>query len=203
MKQLVLALGALATASCATTGVEEPVFNLVSSDGSFEVRDYAPTILAETTVDGDAVGSRFAGFGPLADYIFAKDRKGEEIAMTAPVTQAPREKIEMTAPVTQKAEAGKWTVGFTMPAGYTMETLPKPGNPAVTLVEQPGRKMAVISFSGFAGGGTMERKKQELLEKVSAAGYVPKGEPVFAFYDPPWTLPFLRRNEVMIEVAER
>ncbi|HOZ26549.1 MAG TPA: heme-binding protein [Hyphomonadaceae bacterium] len=203
MKQLVLAFGALVASACATTGVEEPAYNLLLSEGSFEVRDYAPTILAETTVDGDAVGSRFAGFGPLADYIFAKDRKGEEIAMTAPVTQAPREKIEMTAPVTQKSEAGKWTVGFTMPAGYTMATLPKPGNPAVTLVEQPGRKMAVLSFSGLAGNTMMERKKNQLMEKVSSSGYVAKGEPVFAFYDPPWTLPFLRRNEVMIEIAQR
>lgn len=203
MKQLVLALGALMAAACATTGVEEPAFNLVLAEGQFEVRDYAPTILAETTVEGDAVRSRYAGFGPLADYIFAKDRKGEEIAMTAPVTQAPREKIEMTAPVTQKAEAGKWTVSFTMPAGYTMDTLPKPGNPAVILVEQPARKMAVLSFSGMAGNATMERKKSELLAKVSASGYVAKGEPVFAFYDPPWTLPFLRRNEVMVEIAGR
>ncbi|MDP3492097.1 MAG: heme-binding protein [Hyphomonadaceae bacterium] len=203
MKRLVLALGVLMTAACATTGVEEPAFDLVLSDGDFEVRDYAPTILAETTVEGDAVGSRFAGFGPLADYIFAKDRKGEEIAMTAPVTQAPREKIEMTAPVTQKTEAGKWTVGFTMPAGYTMETLPKPGNPAVKLLEQPGRKMAVLSFSGTAGNSRMEAVRKELLAKVAAAGLVTKGEPVFAFYDPPWTLPFLRRNEVMIEIAER
>ena len=73
MKQLVLAFGALVASACATTGVEEPAYNLLLSEGSFEVRDYAPTILAETTVDGDAVGSRFAGFGPLADYIFAKD----------------------------------------------------------------------------------------------------------------------------------
>ena len=203
MKPLVMGLGLLMATACATTGVEEPSFNLVVADGAFEVRDYAPTILAETTVDGDAVGSRFAGFGPLADYIFAKDRKGEEIAMTAPVTQTPREKIEMTAPVTQKAEAGGWTVGFTMPAAYTMETLPQPGNPAVKLVEQPGRKMAVLSFSGLAGNKRMETMKSELLAKVTSKGFVTKGEPVFAFYDPPWTLPFMRRNEVMVEIAER
>lgn len=203
MKQLVLALCALMTAGCATSGVEEPAYDLAFADGAFEIRQYAPTILAETTVEGDALGSRFAGFGPLADYIFAKDRKGEEIAMTAPVTQAPREKIAMTAPVTQQVEGGKWTVGFTMPAGYTMQTLPKPGNPAVKLVEQRARKMAVLTFSGTAGDKRMQAMEDELMAKVSRAGLVAVGQPVFAFYDPPWTLAFLRRNEVMVEIADQ
>jgi hypothetical protein len=203
MKQIFLASCILISAGCATSGVEEPAFERAFVDGPFEIREYAPTILAETTIDGDAVGSRFTGFGPLADYIFAKDRGGEEIAMTAPVTQAPREKIAMTAPVTQQKEAGKWTVGFTMPAGYTMATLPKPGNPAVTLIEQPARRMAVLSFSGTAGDDRMKSAQEELMRRVEGAGLKASGAPVFAFYDPPWTLAFLRRNEVMIEVAER
>ena len=202
MKQLVMAAGLLVLAGCATSGVEEPSFASVFADGPFEIRQYAPTILAETTVEGDALQSRFAGFGPLADYIFANDRKGEEIAMTAPVTQAPRGKIAMTAPVTQQAGAGAWTVGFTMPAGYTLATLPKPANPAVTLVEQRARKMAVLSFSGTAGGERMKAAEEELMARLAGAGLKPMGEPVFAFYDPPWTLAFLRRNEVMIEIAE-
>lgn len=203
MRHLLLAMSVLTAAACATSGVEEPAFDLVMVDGDFEVRNYTPTIIAETTVEGSALGSRFAGFGPLADYIFAKDRKGEEIAMTAPVTQAPREKIAMTAPVTQQDDAGKWTVGFTMPAGYTMETLPKPGNPAVKLVEQRARKMAVLTFSGTASGDRMKVMEQELMTRLSRAGLVATGQPVFAFYDPPWTLAFLRRNEVMVEIAER
>lgn len=203
MKQIVLACCILVSAGCATSGVEEPAFARILTDGPFEIREYAPTLVAETTVDGDALGSRFAGFGPLADYIFANDRGGEKIAMTAPVTQAPREKIAMTAPVTQQEQAGKWTVSFTMPAGYTMETLPKPGNPAVTLVEQPARKMAVLSFSGTAGDDRMKSAQAELMRRVEGAGLKPSGEPVFAFYDPPWTLAFFRRNEVMVEVADR
>lgn len=203
MKQIVLGACILMSAGCATSDVEEPAFERILADGPFEIREYAPTILAETTVDGDALSSRFAGFGPLADYIFAKDRGGEEIAMTAPVTQAPREKIAMTAPVTQHERGGRWTVGFTMPAGYTMATLPKPGNPAVTLIEQPARKMAVLSFSGTAGDDRMKSAEAELMRRVEIAGLKPSGEPVFAFYDPPWTLAFFRRNEVMVEVVER
>lgn len=194
----------LLAAACASSNVEEPSFALKLSDGSFQVREYAPVIVAETTVRGDAWGSRFEGFGPLADYIFAKDRAGEKIAMTAPVTQAPREKIAMTAPVTQQPAAGDaWTIAFTMPAGYTMQSLPAPSNPNVKLIEQPSRTMAVYSFSGLASDADMADAQRVLMQKVSQAALKPKGEPVFAFYDPPWTLAFLRRNEVMVEVGSQ
>ena len=193
----------LIAAACATERVEEPAFKLEMSEGSFQVRDYAPTIIAETSVQGDAWGSRFEGFGPLADYIFAKGREGEKIAMTAPVTQqAPREKIAMTAPVTQEArDNGSWTIAFTMPAGSTLQSLPAPVSPDVKLIEQPSRRMAVYSFTGLATAADMDAAKNVLMQRVSRAGLTPRGEPVFAFYDPPWTMPFLRRNEVMIEVA--
>ena len=199
---LLLGLPLLA-AACATEGVEEPAFKLELAQDKFQVRDYAPTIIAETTVQGDAWGSRFEGFGPLADYIFAKGREGEKIAMTAPVTQAPsREKIAMTAPVTQQASSGdKWTIAFTMPAGSTLQSLPAPVSPDVKLIEQPSRRMAVYSFTGLATATDMDAAKNVLMQRVSSAGLTPRGEPVFAFYDPPWTMAFLRRNEVMIEVA--
>jgi hypothetical protein len=192
----------LLAVACATERVEEPAFSLRLSDASFEVREYAPTVIAETTVKGDAWNSRFEGFGPLADYIFAKGRDGEKIAMTAPVTQSPREKIAMTAPVTQRAsEADAWTIAFTMPAGYTLESLPKPASLAVKLVEQPSRTMAVYRFTGLATDGDMEAAERALMRKVAGMGIETRGEAMFAFYDPPWTLPFLRRNEVMIEIA--
>ncbi len=193
----------LIAAACATERVEEPSFAIQLSDGSFEVREYAPTIVAETTVQGDAWGSRFEGFGPLADYIFAKGREGEKIAMTAPVTQqAPREKIAMTAPVTQEArDKDSWTIAFTMPAGSTLQSLPAPVSPDVKLIEQPPRRMAVYKFTGLADASDMEAAAKVLMQNVARRGLTPRGEPVFAFYDPPWTMAFLRRNEVMIEVA--
>jgi hypothetical protein len=201
MRVLVLFLALLSTEACATVGVEEPAFNVVRADVSFEVRDYAPVVVAQTTVSGDAVKARNTGFVPLANYIFAKDRKGAQIAMTAPVTQAPREKIAMTAPVSQKLSSDGWTISFTMPAAYTMASLPQPADPAIRLVEQPARRMAVVKFSGLAGEARMQAKQRELLDMVAKSGLSAVGDPLFAFYDPPWTLPFLRRNEVMVEVA--
>ncbi len=203
MRRLVLSLAFLSMEACATVGVEEPAFNIVRADASFEVRDYAPVIVAETTVSGEAVKARNSGFMPLADYIFANDRKGDKIAMTAPVTQAPREKIAMTAPVGQTSSSAGWTISFTMPVGYTMASLPPPADPAVRLVEYPARRMAVVKFSGLAGEERMQAKQRELMDRIAKAGLSALGDPAFAFYDPPWTLPFLRRNEVMVEIAVR
>lgn len=201
MKAMIGALALLVLTGCATAGVEEPAFSVVSADSDFEVRDYAAVITAETTASGEPVEARYQGFMLLADYIFAKDRDGGKIAMTAPVTQTPREKIAMTAPVSQQNAGDGWTISFTMPAGYTMDNLPRPVDPAVRLVEYPARRMAVVKFSGLAGEARMQAKQRELLDRVASAGLSPIGEPAFAFYDPPWTLPFLRRNEVMVEVA--
>ena len=186
MRSLLIAASAVLVTGCATAGVEEPAYSSLQSAGAFEIREYAPTILAETKIGGEAVDSRMDGFSPLADYIFAKGREGEKIAMTAPVTQ-------------EKSDDG-WRIGFTMPSKFTMDTLPAPVDEGVELVEQPARRMAVISYSGFAGEGRMNEKEKQLLAEVSKAGLETVGETVHAFYDPPWTLPFLRRNEVMIEV---
>ena len=150
---------------------EEPVFTLVKKDGNFEIRDYAPVIVAETTLTGSAERARNAGFQPLADYIFAKDRKGSTIAMTAPVTQS--------------SAGDSWTISFTMPASYTMEKLPTPVNPNVRLVPQAARRMGVVRFSGTASADSMDKMRIELINRVKALGLQTVGEPVFAFYDPP------------------
>ena len=109
----------------------------------------------------------------------------------------------MTAPVTQqKTSDDAWTIGFTMPAGYTLDTLPAPVNPDVKLVELPARTMAVLRFSGAAGDTARTRAQATLLEKIAAQNLKPTSAPEFAYYDPPWTLPFFRRNEVMVQVAD-
>jgi len=200
----ILALAVTAWGVSPAMATEEPAFTLVQKLGNFEIRDYAPVIVAEVTLQGGAERARNAGFQPLADYIFAKDRKGPQIAMTAPVTQAPREQIAMTAPVTQQRadSSSSWTVGFTMPASYTMETLPAPANPNVRLIPHPAKRMAVVRFSGTGSAGEMEQMRGDLMKQVATLGLTPVGAPVFAFYDPPWTLPFFRRNEVMVELAQ-
>jgi hypothetical protein len=194
-------LAALLFASCATAGVEEPSFSLSAKIDDLEIRDYAPTVIAEVDATGDAVGARFSGFSPLADYIFAKERSGPEIAMTAPVTQSARETIAMTAPVTQQGAPSGWTIAFTMPSSYALDALPTPANSKVRLSNVPARRLAVIRFSGVASEAIMRQQAERLLTAVASAGLTATGAPIYAFYDPPWTLPFFRRNEVMVEIA--
>jgi effector-binding domain-containing protein len=184
------------------SNVEHPKYTLVERSGAIEIRDYAPMIVAETEVTGERREAITKGFRLIADYIFGNNTAAQKVPMTAPVTQqGDSEKIAMTAPVTQQGDGNAWRVRFIMPSKYTMETLPKPNNPAVVLKEIPGKRFAVIRFSGMAGKDSLDRHTKELEEFISAKNLTPLSSPTYAFYNPPWTLPFLRRNEVMVETA--
>jgi hypothetical protein len=185
----------------AASGVEEPRYRVVEKHGDIEIRDYAPTIVAQAQVSGEQYEALGEGFRLVADYIFGNNTSAQKVAMTAPVTQQPGRKIAMTAPVTQQGGGGTWEVSFIMPAGYTLETLPKPNNPAVVLKEIGTKRFAVIRFSGWAREGSLSRRTAELDAFLGGRKLEILSAPTYAFYDPPWTLPFFRRNEVMVEIA--
>ncbi len=122
--------------------------------------------------------------------------------MRAAVTQQPRgEKIAMTAPVTQQAENGGWTVRFVMPARYTLDTLPEPNNPAVGLKHVEATRVRGDPLFRSRAGRQPAAPRATSRGVPQGKGFRPLSPPAFAFYNPPWTLPFLRRNEVMIEIA--
>lgn len=196
---LALALALLALPVMAT---EEPAFKSVSRDGNVELRDYPELVVAEATVAGEQKAAASEGFRLLAGYIFGGNRRRESIAMTAPVAQAPAsEKIAMTAPVAQtRTDAGRWVVRFTMPRAYTMQTLPVPDDARVSLRRVPPARMAVLRFSGLAQPDDVEARSNELLAWVAAHRLRTTGAVTLAQYNPPWTLWFLRRNEVMVEI---
>ena len=197
----------LAVAACSVVGdrrgTEEPAFDVLGRAGATEIRRYAPRIAAETDLEGDAETARNDGFRRVAGYIFGGNRAAAKIAMTAPVAQAAAsERIAMTAPVAQSAAGpGRWTVRFFMPAQWTLATLPVPNDPAVRLVEVPGETMAVLRFTGDRGADAVAARQAELLRGLAGTGWAPQGAPVAWFYDPPWTLPWLRRNEVAVPVT--
>ena len=183
------------------SNVEQPKYKVVESAGNIEIRDYAPMIVAEAEVSGDRREAIGKGFRIIADYIFGNNTASQKVPMTAPVTQQGSEKIAMTAPVVQQGDGSNWTVHFVMPSSYTMKTLPRPNNPAVKLKAIEGKRFAVIRFAGMGGQDSLKRHTAELDEFVSAKNLTPQSAPTYAFYNPPWTLPFLRRNEVMVEVS--
>jgi hypothetical protein len=181
--------------------VERPEYQRIEADGAIELRDDPPLIVAEVDTRGDRQQSVRRGFGPLAGYIFARSRAGERVAMTAPVTQTPREQIAMTAPVTQTArQDGRWTVRFIMPSKYALADLPQPAGSDVKLSEIPARRVAAIRFSGVATDELVAGKEAELMQWVAAQGLLANGPPTYAYYNDPWTPGFLRRNEIMIGV---
>lgn len=187
---------------------EELKYTVVSKSGDFEIRTYEPYISAVASMKGSYKEVQGDLFRLLAGYIFGKNTKDSKIAMTAPVQTKPEfedssEQIAMTAPVILAPESdGVWKMAFSMPSEYTMQNLPKPLDPDITLVEVPAKLFAVIRFSGSFDDLEKRRSKAEELSEwlLTQPQYKIVGEPVFAGYDPPFTLPFLRRNEVLIEI---
>lgn len=184
--------------------VEEPAYIVEQSYAAFEVRSYQPRVVAETTVPGPADQAGNQAFKLLAGYIFGKNKGDKKIAMTAPVTQAPEPvRIAMTAPVTQAAakEDGDFAVRFTMPASYTIATLPDPVDTRVRLRELPAMHVAVIRYSGRWTEENYAEHLKALREGMADAGLQARGEPIYARYDAPYVPWFMRRNEIWIQVA--
>lgn len=193
LRPLVSLIGTLALGGCTVLGIragtEQPSYTVVAQLArDVEVRRYESRLAAETRVAAaDERGARGEAFGILAGYIFGRSRSGEEVAMTAPVATA-------------GAPEGL-TMRFFMPSAYSRANLPDPLDPRVRIVEVPGETLAVLRFTGGIDTTAVERRRAELLKVVEASGWRVTGEPVSFFYDPPWTVPFLRRNEVAVPVA--
>lgn len=201
---LVVLVGLIILAALAgniMSNVEHPDYKLVTSKGDIEVRDYSPMILAEVVVSGERKQAISEGFKILADYIFGNNTSNKKMEMTAPVTNEPSEKMAMTAPVMQEQSTDQWIVRFVMPKKYSFESLPKPNSKDVILIPLPARRFAVIRFSGLANDENIKQHTKELESYILTEKLQPIGEAILAFYNPPWTLPFLRRNEVMIEIG--
>lgn len=197
------AFGLFAVGGAIVANVAEPDYTLVEEQSPFAIRDYAPIIVAEVTRTGGRSEAANKGFGPLAEYIFGGNAPQQKIDMTAPVLQQKAgETIAMTAPVTQQQTGeNRWIVRFVMPKEWTLATLPKPNNSEIRILEVPAVRKAVVRFSGFTTDSKLAEKTAELQDFIRARGLKPIGDVEFAFYNPPWTLPFLRRNEIMIAVA--
>lgn len=185
-------------------GTEEPEHTRRGLTDTIEIRRYGERIAAETTVADDENRARNVGFRRLAGYIFGGNHADQTIAMTAPVSQRSArggEQIAMTAPVVQTAGTdGGWVIRFFMPAKWTLETLPTPNDDHVRLVTVPPATVAVLRFSGDRSPKAVATRSAELRKALQDNGIKPIGEAAAWFYDPPWTLPPLRRNEIAIPV---
>jgi len=183
------------------SNVEKPDYVVTLSKNNIEIREYKPMITASVRVSGERKEAIRKGFRLVADYIFGNNAISTKIAMTAPVEQRESQKIAMTAPVQQQLDGQSWEISFVMPKEYSINTLPTPKNSEVTLAEIASKQFVVIKFSGRNTDSNIEQYTTQ-LEKFAVDNSIQTiGSPKYAFYNPPWTLPFLRRNEVMLELA--
>jgi effector-binding domain-containing protein len=164
----------------------QPKYRLLKSDGQIEIREYPELVVAEVTIPGERYASINEGFRILAGYIFGNNQRNQTIAMTAPVEQ-------------EKGKDG-WIIRFIMPNDFEISTLPKPTNHAISFTHNKSKKYIAIRFRGFNTDDNIDSHKNLLLEYIQNNNIKTIGSPIMAFYNPPWILPFLRRNEIIIEL---
>lgn len=212
LRKLATVVGSTLLAGCSVVGVrsgtEQPKYDLVERIGeSVEVRHYGERVAAQVTVNrGRRSSNENAAFGALAGYIFGKNKAQSDIAMTAPVQTAvsrQSEKIAMTSPVSTSTTADSMTMRFFLPAAYTVESAPEPLNPNVNVVTVEPETIASLRFTGLRSSANVATHTAELLDHLADTQWAPVGEPSAFFYDPPWTVPTLRRNEIVVRVEKR
>lgn len=186
------------------SGTEQPAYSVEASlSETIEVRRYEARVYAEARVEIDPGNHRNAAFRLLFDYISGNNQAATKIAMTAPVTSASAsQEMAMTVPVSSDTQNGTYTMRFFLPKSFSVETAPVPNDPAVTVGVTPPRFEAVLTFSGSTADEVVDSRKAELAHALKQSGWAMIGEPAAYFYDPPWTLPPLKRNEVTVVVDQ-
>jgi len=204
MKKLFVILLALFFQGCSVFGVrtvEILDYSVLEKEDDFDIRQYEDYWVARVVTEGDYDGNSNAAFRYLFDYISGNNKGQEKIAMTGPVLQREQgEKIAMTGPVIQREQGGKWVMEFVLPSKFNQSKPPEPLDPMVSVDKVPGYRAAVISFSGNVNEKKFNAKSKALMEIVEQKGLHPFGDAFLAGYDPPWTIPFLKRNEVLIVI---
>lgn len=185
------------------SNLEEPDYQVLQSELNIEIRFYKPMIIAEVNVEGIRKDAIRDGFRLIADYIFGNNTIQMDLTAKSQVEQKNGQKIPMTAPVQQQSTGKSWQISFVMPSKYTIDSLPEPKNDRVKLKEILSKKFIVIQFSGKISNENLAEHEKQLMNYIKAKDFKTYGSPKYAFYNPPWTLPFMRRNEVMLEINKQ
>ncbi|MEQ9363508.1 MAG: heme-binding protein [Leptospirales bacterium] len=181
--------------------IEEPEYSVVKKTDVYDIRQYKAVVAIETEVEADFEDAGNRAFRRLFNYIDGDNQSQSKISMTAPVTQsAASEKIAMTAPVTQSERDGKYVVRFVLPAEYTLETAPSPNDPTVAVTLLPARSFAVYTYSGFWSRSGYDEALAKLKQALAKDAVEYVNEPIWARYNSPFSLWFLRRNEVWLPI---
>jgi hypothetical protein len=195
-----LTLSLLLIGAAPAMAIEEPSYRVITQSEPFEIREYPPLIVAQVEVPGDLSEASSAGFRLIANYIFGNNISVRDGGLTT--AEPIPEKIAMTVPVIAEGRGDQktWLIQFVMPKQYTLETLPKPNNPQVKLLAMGPQKIAVIRFTGFISDEKVQEKTAELMAWIKSRNALPLGNPRLARYNPPWSIPWMRRNEILIPI---
>ena len=196
----VLAVGAMI--GPIMSNVEVPAYKILKKEQNIEIRQYPPLIIAEVKTAGSRQASISDGFRILADFIFGNNEGEKRLSINGPITQQEGIKIAMTAPVQQEKTDAEWAISFIMPSKFSIDTIPNPINDRIKIIQIPSKRYAVITFSGRSTEENLTKHTNELGKYMNGSSYSKVGNAKYAFYNPPWTLPFLRRNEVQFEIPE-
>ena len=184
------------------SNVEVPAYKILKKEQNIEIRQYPPLIIAEVKTAGSRQASISDGFRILADFIFGNNEGEKQLSMNGPITQQEGIKIAMTAPVQQEKTDAEWATSFIMPSKFSIDTIPNPINDRIKIIQIPSKRYAVVTFSGRSTEENLTTHTNELEKYIIGSNYSKAGNAKYAFYNPPWTLPFLRRNEVQFELPE-
>ena len=184
------------------SNVEVPAYKILKKEQNIEIRRYPSLIIAEVKTAGSRQASISDGFRILADFIFGNNEGEKQLSMNGPITQQEGIKIAMTAPVQQEKTDAEWATSFIMPSKFSIDTIPNPINYRIKIIQIPSKRYAVITFSGRSTEENLTKHTNELEKYMNGSSYSKVGNAKYAFYNPPWTLPFLRRNEVQFELTE-
>ncbi len=206
MKKLITVLTTFCLSACSTFGIRsanEPSYQVLTDVEPIQIRHYPSLVVAQTEVNADYKNASGLAFQRLAGYIFGNNKKQQSLTMTAPVIQEQQaERLAMTAPVMQQKSGAVWVMTFVLPQGYSLSTAPEPLDSAVLIKEIPDKTVATLRYTGSLSEQGIEEKATELTNWLSQHHYQAVSPPRSAAYDPPWTLPFLRRNEVHIDIEQ-
>lgn len=191
--------------SATVAALEKPEYEIIAETDEYEIRRYAPYIVAETVVEGSFDEAGDDAFRILAGYIFGGNQAGAKMRMTAPVESRPSDEgvqMNMTAPVlSSEDDAKRFTYGFVMEKKYSLDTLPEPNDSRVSFRQVSSRYVAARRYSGRWTEKNYDSNKQALVEALKEDGVVAIGAPLLARYNPPIMPWFMRRNEILLEVA--
>ena len=199
---LAVILLAMSSIGSIMSQVEKPTYELRFQQGPIEIRDYARRIIAETEVSGERTEAIKQGFRKIAKFIFGANSSSETLAMTAPVEQVLSSATERTNPTASMEIEEKYRIRFTMPSIYNMDSLPTPNQKNITLIEIEPKTFAAIKFSGRSTHSNLFAHEKLLFDFIRDNKLETNGNLIYAFYNPPWTLPIFRRNEILIEITQ-